>query len=289
MRDPSVLKCEMCWCWVQKEFAWRQLILGGKWEGQEGINSGLWNATWVFLIQFGFYNLCAAFIVVVRRLLRGISALIACSLWNQDRISKALGHSRRNKEPGRETSEAFYLILLGTVSQEEKWGHLRERATDSLCKRSCRVSSRLGCQYPITKSWFVLDRRVSVKGFGCSSPTHAPTGGECSCSDVVGVFQILCSSQCFISPGVTHAAIWAACISYLSAAVPPELRTSAQGILQGLHLGLGRGCGAMVGGVLVNYFGKQKKYWRILLYLLKFWFYWTTKLFILKVLLCFKE
>uniref|UniRef100_A0A8C8YVZ6 Major facilitator superfamily domain containing 6 n=1 Tax=Prolemur simus TaxID=1328070 RepID=A0A8C8YVZ6_PROSS len=54
---------------------------------------------------------------------------------------------------------------------------------------------------------------------------------------------------------VTHAAIWAACISYLSAAVPPELRTSAQGILQGLHLGLGRGCGAMIGGVLVNYFG----------------------------------
>uniref|UniRef100_A0A8D0HDB7 Major facilitator superfamily domain containing 6 n=1 Tax=Sphenodon punctatus TaxID=8508 RepID=A0A8D0HDB7_SPHPU len=55
--------------------------------------------------------------------------------------------------------------------------------------------------------------------------------------------------------GVTHAAIWAACISYLSTAVPPELRTSAQGILQGLHLGLGRGCGAMIGGVLVNYLG----------------------------------
>ncbi|XP_039648872.1 major facilitator superfamily domain-containing protein 6-like isoform X2 [Perca fluviatilis] len=55
--------------------------------------------------------------------------------------------------------------------------------------------------------------------------------------------------------GVTHASVWAACISYLSAAVPPALRTSAQGILQGLHLGLGRGCGAMVGGVFVNYFG----------------------------------
>ncbi|KAJ8004629.1 hypothetical protein DPEC_G00138300 [Dallia pectoralis] len=58
-----------------------------------------------------------------------------------------------------------------------------------------------------------------------------------------------------ILQGLTHASVWAACISYLSAAVPPELRTSAQGILQGLHLGLGRGCGAMVGGVLVNYFG----------------------------------
>ncbi|XP_019732866.1 major facilitator superfamily domain-containing protein 6-A isoform X1 [Hippocampus comes] len=55
--------------------------------------------------------------------------------------------------------------------------------------------------------------------------------------------------------GVTHASVWAACISYLSAAVPPALRTSAQGILQGLHLGLGRGCGAMVGGLLVGYFG----------------------------------
>ncbi|XP_034533616.1 major facilitator superfamily domain-containing protein 6-A-like isoform X2 [Notolabrus celidotus] len=55
--------------------------------------------------------------------------------------------------------------------------------------------------------------------------------------------------------GVTHASVWAACISYLSAAVPPALRTSAQGILQGLHLGLGRGCGAMVGGVFVNFFG----------------------------------
>ncbi|XP_077369184.1 major facilitator superfamily domain-containing protein 6-like isoform X2 [Festucalex cinctus] len=55
--------------------------------------------------------------------------------------------------------------------------------------------------------------------------------------------------------GVTHASVWAACISFLSAAVPPDLRTSAQGILQGLHLGLGRGCGAMVGGLLVGNFG----------------------------------
>ncbi|XP_011479768.1 major facilitator superfamily domain-containing protein 6 isoform X2 [Oryzias latipes] len=60
--------------------------------------------------------------------------------------------------------------------------------------------------------------------------------------------------------GVTHASVWAACISFLSAAVPPALRTSAQGILQGLHLGLGRGCGAMVGGVFVNYFGAAETF-----------------------------
>ncbi|XP_068165651.1 major facilitator superfamily domain-containing protein 6-A-like [Antennarius striatus] len=60
--------------------------------------------------------------------------------------------------------------------------------------------------------------------------------------------------------GVTHASVWAACISYLSAAVPPALRTSAQGILQGLHLGLGRGCGAMVGGVFVNFFGAAETF-----------------------------
>lgn len=55
--------------------------------------------------------------------------------------------------------------------------------------------------------------------------------------------------------------------------MPPELRTSAQGILQGLHLGLGRGCGAMVGGVLVNYFGKQEPRRAIRVWVLKFWFY----------------
>ncbi|XP_066544642.1 major facilitator superfamily domain-containing protein 6-B isoform X2 [Amia ocellicauda] len=60
--------------------------------------------------------------------------------------------------------------------------------------------------------------------------------------------------------GITHASVWAACISYLSAAVPPALRTSAQGILQGLHLGLGRGCGAMVGGVFVNFFGAAETF-----------------------------
>ncbi|CAH2306560.1 major facilitator superfamily domain-containing 6 isoform X1 [Pelobates cultripes] len=60
--------------------------------------------------------------------------------------------------------------------------------------------------------------------------------------------------------GVTHASIWAACISYLSAAVPPALRTSAQGILQGLHLGLGRGCGAMIGGIFVSYFGAAETF-----------------------------
>ncbi|RXN31406.1 major facilitator superfamily domain-containing 6-B-like isoform X1 [Labeo rohita] len=60
--------------------------------------------------------------------------------------------------------------------------------------------------------------------------------------------------------GLTHASVWAACISYLSAAVPPALRTSAQGILQGLHLGLGRGCGAMLGGVFVNFFGAAEAF-----------------------------
>ncbi|KAI5625781.1 major facilitator superfamily domain-containing protein 6-A isoform X2, partial [Silurus asotus] len=60
--------------------------------------------------------------------------------------------------------------------------------------------------------------------------------------------------------GVTHASVWAACISYLSAAVPPALRTSAQGILQGLHLGLGRGCGAMLGGILANSYGPKETF-----------------------------
>ncbi len=77
-------------------------------------------------------------------------------------------------------------------------------------------------------------------------------------ADALLLFLVMCRA------GLTHASVWAACISYLSAAVPPALRTSAQGILQGLHLGLGRGCGAMLGGVFVNFFGmtSTKTMWR---------------------------
>ncbi|KAJ7390024.1 Major facilitator super domain-containing protein 6 [Desmophyllum pertusum] len=37
----------------------------------------------------------------------------------------------------------------------------------------------------------------------------------------------------------------------------PGYATSAQGILQGLHHGLGRGCGAIIGGVLIHEFGTK--------------------------------
>ncbi|XP_044259089.1 major facilitator superfamily domain-containing protein 6 isoform X2 [Tribolium madens] len=55
--------------------------------------------------------------------------------------------------------------------------------------------------------------------------------------------------------GITHAAVWAACCSYLAHNTPPQLRSSAQGVLQGIHHGLGRGCGAVIGGLFVNSFG----------------------------------
>ncbi|KAJ8969651.1 hypothetical protein NQ314_001653 [Rhamnusium bicolor] len=55
--------------------------------------------------------------------------------------------------------------------------------------------------------------------------------------------------------GITHAAVWAACCSYIAHNTPPELRSSAQGVLQGIHHGLGRGCGAVIGGIFVSSFG----------------------------------
>lgn len=55
--------------------------------------------------------------------------------------------------------------------------------------------------------------------------------------------------------GITHAAVWAACCSYIAHNTPQQLRSSAQGVLQGLHHGLGRGCGAVIGGFFVRYLG----------------------------------
>jgi predicted MFS family arabinose efflux permease len=56
--------------------------------------------------------------------------------------------------------------------------------------------------------------------------------------------------------GITHAAVWAACCSYIAHNTPTPLRSNAQGVLQGLHHGLGRGCGAVIGGVFVSTYGK---------------------------------
>lgn len=57
--------------------------------------------------------------------------------------------------------------------------------------------------------------------------------------------------------GITHALVWATATSYFAQAVPEELRSSAQGILQGIHFGLGRGCGALIGGIFVTSFGSK--------------------------------
>lgn len=60
--------------------------------------------------------------------------------------------------------------------------------------------------------------------------------------------------------GVTHAAVWAACCSYIAHGAPPRLRSSAQGVLQGLHHGLGRGCGAVLGGIAVAKWGTTRTF-----------------------------
>jgi hypothetical protein len=57
--------------------------------------------------------------------------------------------------------------------------------------------------------------------------------------------------------GITHAAVWAACCSFISHNTDPELRTSAQGVLQFFHHGFGRFCGAVFGGMLIKTHGTK--------------------------------
>ena len=58
--------------------------------------------------------------------------------------------------------------------------------------------------------------------------------------------------------GVTHATVWAACCSYITQAISDaSLKQSTQGVLHILHHGLGRGCGAIIGGYFINVFGTR--------------------------------
>jgi len=55
--------------------------------------------------------------------------------------------------------------------------------------------------------------------------------------------------------GITHAAVWAACCSFISHNTDAELRPSMQSFLQGIHHGFGRFCGAVFGGLLIKEHG----------------------------------
>jgi len=55
--------------------------------------------------------------------------------------------------------------------------------------------------------------------------------------------------------GLTHASVWAAGCSYMTQAVPPDNRPTAQMILHSLHHAFGRGCGALIGGAIINSYG----------------------------------
>lgn len=56
-------------------------------------------------------------------------------------------------------------------------------------------------------------------------------------------------------PGITTAAVWAACLSYVSKNSRPGARTTMQCILHGVHWGLGYGAGEVIGGILVHHYG----------------------------------
>ena len=59
----------------------------------------------------------------------------------------------------------------------------------------------------------------------------------------------------FLSLGITHAAVWAACCSFIAHNTDAELRPSAQSFLQGLHHGFGRFSGAVFGGMMIKSYG----------------------------------
>ena len=56
-------------------------------------------------------------------------------------------------------------------------------------------------------------------------------------------------------PGITTAAVWAACLSYVSLNSKPGAQTTMQCILHGVHWGLGYGGGEVIGGILVHHYG----------------------------------
>ncbi|KAK4470785.1 hypothetical protein MN116_006307 [Schistosoma mekongi] len=55
--------------------------------------------------------------------------------------------------------------------------------------------------------------------------------------------------------GLTHAGVWVACCSYIMQAFQPEFRSSTLGFLRAIHYGMGRGLGAIFGGLVISSYG----------------------------------
>jgi len=61
-------------------------------------------------------------------------------------------------------------------------------------------------------------------------------------------------------PGITTAAVWAACLSYVSINSRPGAQTTMQCILHSVHWGLGYGAGEVIGGILVHHYGAPRTF-----------------------------
>ena len=57
--------------------------------------------------------------------------------------------------------------------------------------------------------------------------------------------------------GFTYAATWSVCVSYASLISPPEIATTIQGVVSGVHFGLGWGIGGMGGGIVYKVYGAK--------------------------------
>lgn len=57
--------------------------------------------------------------------------------------------------------------------------------------------------------------------------------------------------------GITYALMWSACTAFAHRVAPPGLGATMQGLLSGVHFGLGVCCGALLGGLLYSSAGRQ--------------------------------
>ena len=55
--------------------------------------------------------------------------------------------------------------------------------------------------------------------------------------------------------GLTFSAMWVAGVSYANQSAPPGLGATAQGLFNGVYMGIGSATGAMIGGILYQEFG----------------------------------
>eukprot|EP00638_Chattonella_subsalsa_P006671 CAMPEP_0117755880 /NCGR_PEP_ID=MMETSP0947-20121206/13717_1 /TAXON_ID=44440 /ORGANISM="Chattonella subsalsa, Strain CCMP2191" /LENGTH=401 /DNA_ID=CAMNT_0005575303 /DNA_START=431 /DNA_END=1636 /DNA_ORIENTATION=- len=156
----------------------------------------------------------------------------------------------------QETLLFFLIILVGGFSagviDTFLYVHLKQLGGQELLMGSARAITCIA-EIPFFQYATSLIKRFGEQGvLNVALVVYVIRLGYYSLLDHLPLWAVLPAETLH---GFTFAALWAASTSYGYKIAPPQMKTTVQGLVNGVHWGVGFGCGALIGGYMFDQYG----------------------------------